>query len=590
MSRSAAAWRFFSRTKRGRAAVAGGLLVILAVGVILAVLPAGPKRQEEPAVTARPGPLLTDQVLPGRQVWGHLIPQGLPNFSQGSDGLNQYGELYPLDLVEGTAATPPRAETGVQRAAAAGLTGMQILQYEANAGTDFVSDWIGQADPTWADKNPDNNFSVAPCLGIGSRVDDAVRLITEYSAFADGHPSASRVDGRLVIFVYGSQDMSPAGWSQVRSRLRTAGVNPFLVGDLGADAQARPYSQRSAPIVARFPAFDASYTFDSTAPASWPDLVAFLNANHRQYAGGMMPGYDRETCADCPYNDAQGTRAYREQWQQNLSSGAHWQTVSTWNDMVERTEIEPTSAWNTTRSDITAFYAAKFRGIAFPRPTAQLYVTSPSYVRLGQAVRAEGLILNGGTSPVKVTTQLVDGNGQAVGTPVSTTVPAGQAADASTPATETIAVMPARRFLRARSTSFDGAGNVLQRVTSAPVVVYTAGDDPTPQLRRLYYSIPAYAALPADPTLTISGDPATGPATAITTAPGGATVRFNEVLQNTRQVFNGFALEKISASLPMISRSIIGSQTITASPHGYYVARVISENEQVGYSDPVYVP
>ncbi len=533
---------------------------------------------------------LTNQALPGRQVWAHVIPQGLPNWSQGSNGLNQYGELYPLDLVNGNYFTPARATTGVPRALAAGLTGVEILQYEANTGSDFVSDWMRQADPTWTDADPNNNFSVAQCLAVSSSEDDAVRLVTQYAAFATGHPSAARVNGKPVVFVYGSQDMSAAGWSRVRSRLATAGVNVFMVADLGADAAARPYSQRAAPMVSLFPSFDASYTFDWTTPALWNDLLSFLNLNRRQYAGGMMPAYDRETCAACPYYDAQGTKIYRQQWEQNLTSGANWQTISTWNDMVERTEIQATSTWNTTRADITAFYAAKFRAIPFPKPTAQLYATTPEYVRLGGAVQAEGLVLNGGSSPVTVTTQLVDGNGQAVGSSVSTTVAPGQAADATTLATEKITSLPARRFVRARTTSYDSDGRVLQSVTSAPVVVYATGDNPSPQLRRLYYSIPAYAAMAQDPTLTISGNPAAGAASATAVAPAGTTVRFNELLQNTRQVQNGFATTTLTTPLPMGSRSIIGGEVIMASPHGYYVARVIDSTEHVAYSDPVYIP
>ena len=447
-----------------------------------------------------------------------------------------------------------------------------------------------QADPTWADADPNNDFQVAPCLGVGGDSAVAVRLVREYAAAAAGHPSAARVGGKLVVFVYGSLDMSPAGWGQVRSQLAAAGVGVFFVADLGADAAARPYSQRAAPIQARFPFFDASYTFDWTPPAMFADLLGFLTANNRQYAGGMMPGYDRETCDDCPYYDGQATKIYRQQWQQNLSSGAHWQTISTFNDMVERTEIEATSSWNTTRSDITAFYSAKFRGIAFPKPSAQLYVTTPQDIRLGGAAQAEGLILNGSTAPVTVTTQLIDTHNQPVGAAVSTVVAPGAAADASTPAAQTVTSMPAGHFLRARATSYDAAGHQLQTVTSAPILIYNPTDAPTPQLRRLYYSIPAYAALPGTVSLTITGNPTTGRATATVTAPAGTAVRFNELLQNTRQAQNGFAANSLSTTIPMTAKTIIGSQKVSAAPNGFYLGRIIDEQEHVGYTNPTYIP
>ncbi len=328
-------------------------------------------------------------------MWAHVIPQGLSNYSLLDE---PYGELYPLDLVNGDESTKPRPTAGVPRAQQAGLTGVEILQYEANQGSDFVSDWMDQADPTWRDADPNNNFSVAPCLGIDASEDDAVRLVTQYAAAAAGHPSAAKVAGKLLIYVYGSQEMSPAGWSRVRARLASANIASYFVADLGADAAARPYSRRAGPITARFPSFDASYTFDWTPPSLFNDLLGFLDSNNRQYAGGMMPGYDRETCDTCAYYDSQGTKSYRQQWEQNLASGARWQTISTFNDMVERTEIEATSSWSTTRADITAFYAAKFRRVRYPQPDPQLYITTPEYIRLGQAPQAEGLVLNGGTS------------------------------------------------------------------------------------------------------------------------------------------------------------------------------------------------
>ncbi len=501
-----------------------------------------------------------------------------------------YGELYPLDLVKGDYFTPARATSGMPRAQQAGLTGVEILQYGGNQGSDFVTDWMKQADPTWSDGDPNNNFSVAPCLAIGAGEDDAVRLVTQYAAAAAGHPSAARVNGKLVIYVYGSQEMSPAGWSRVRARIATAGIGAFLVADLGADAAARPYTQRAAPITALFPYFEASYVFDWTMPAIWNDLMGFLNANARQYAGGMMPGYDRETCDACPYFDAQGTKVYRQQWDQNLTSGAHWQTISTWNDMVERTEIQATSAWNTTRADITAFYAAKFRGIPYPKPNPQLYITTPEYIRLGQAPQAEGLVLNGGTQPVTVSTQLIDATGQPIGAATTATIAPGTAGDATTPAAQTITTMPGRHFIRARTTSYDTNGNQLQTVLSAPILVYTTTDQPTPQLRRLYYSIPAYNALTGTVSLTVTGNPTTGPATATVTAPAGTTVRFNEVLQNTRQAKNGFSTPTLTASVPMPAHPVIGGQQESAAANGFYVGRIIDEQEHVGYSDPVYIP
>lgn len=42
--------------------------------------------------------------------------------------------------------------------------------------------------------------------------------------------------------------------------------------------------------------------------------------------------------------------------------------------------------------------------------------------------------------------------------------------------------------------------------------------------------------------------------------------------------------------IPMGTRHIYpGDQTVTATAQGFYVGRVIDDQERVGYSDPVYV-
>jgi hypothetical protein len=40
----------------------------------------------------------------------------------------------------------------------------------------------------------------------------------------------------------------------------------------------------------------------------------------------------------------------------------------------------------------------------------------------------------------------------------------------------------------------------------------------------------------------------------------------------------------------MPPRTTAGGQLTTAAANGFYVGRVIDEQERVGYSDPVYIP
>ena len=62
------------------------------------------------------------------------------------------------------------------------------------------------------------------------------------------------------------------------------------------------------------------------------------------------------------------------------------------------------------------------------------------------------------------------------------------------------------------------------------------------------------------------------------------------MLQNTRQAKNGFSTPTLTASVPMPAHPVIGGQQESAAANGFYVGRIIDEQEHVGYSDPVYIP
>lgn len=136
-------------------------------------------------------------------------------------------------------------------------------------------------------------------------------------------------------------------------------------------------------------------------------------------------------------------------------------------------------------------------------------------------------------------------------------------------------------------------------MTSAPILVYDAADpnvavvsySTTQRARREYYSIPAARALPGPVQLTISASPVTSPGSAVATVvpPSGVAVRFAEVLQNARQVRNLYAHAPYQVPVPMAAGSIVGGESVAPTAAGLYVARVIDQQERVGYSDPIYV-
>lgn len=540
--------------------------------------------------------LANQAVLGQKRTWAHHIPQGLADYSDmsptGDGSVNSYGELYPLDLVEGGWTTPNRPEHHVPRAMQAGITGVQILQFSSNKGSDFVDEWMDLADPLYNDSDPNNNFLIAPCLEIDTE-DDVVRMVQQYAAVANGRPSAARIDGKYVIYVYGTLTLTPAQWSSARSRLASAGVQTFFVAEMVSAASQYNWTfagkSRLVPYITPTPCMDAWFMFEERPDLFWQEVIDFVNQYNLTYAGGMMPGYDRENMGSSGgYTSSEGTARYRRMSKLYDGSGVTWNNAITWGDLMEHSEVRATSDWNKTRADITAFYDARLRGISYPRPQAELYVTTSKYAYVGDVFGAEAMVLNASSVSVTVKVQLYDQNNQAYGAVASQTVAAHDSGDATTSQSLKAASGDSGKWFRAKAQLFTMGGELLQEVMSAPLCVYAAGSQPSPNLRRIYYSIPSYAALPSGkPSLTISGSPVTGNRTATVTAPQGTQVRFSEVLQNTRQVGNGFAQSPYNVTVPMGSRNV-ATGTISASANGFYVARVIDEQERVGYSDPLH--
>ncbi len=504
-----------------------------------------------------------------KRVWVHVI-QG-PDYNQSEPG-KTHGALYPLGLA--SSSNTNRSIFQINRFKTAGIDGLSVNMFEDQNVSNSLLDWLKVADGT--------GLVVAPCIdGIGHE-DKVVQLVKDYAALASSHSSAARENGKLVIFIFVTGGLSPASWENVRQRIREAGIGTYFVANIDAGlSQYKDFPCRK--ISQYFPAFEAGYVFDDTYMKFWHEILTLFRSFNHTFAGGLEPGYDRET-PNGGEVDALATELYRKGWQAQIDAKIQWTHVATWNDLVEHTEIRPTSDWNFTRSDLTAWYAAIFKGQPAPISSPQLYVTSPQQVHLNQTAPAEALVLNPTEKALTVQIQLFDGNARAVTNVISATVGAGKAAAATIPVKLT--TMPSGRFLRAHATMLKGK-TVVQTVISAPILVYNARFKTN--LRRLYYSIPAQHAIPGKVGLSIPGNPLKGTVTATVTPPSGIAVRFAEVLQNTWEVKNMFNQPPYTTNVPLTNgNQIVGYQVITDDPSGFYMARVIDEQERVGYSDPIY--
>ena len=556
-------------------------------------------------------PAADNAIFPDKKFWAHAIFNGLPEYSDVDDnGLNRfYGELYPLELVKGTWRTPLRSTRGIPRLLEAGITGIQILVIDSPNAFDIIHEYGNLTNSTTNNPDPLKRVQFAGCLQIN--IGDPVELIRGYVTAASNYASAAKINGKYVLYMYASSSevdgFNPAKWAAIRNDNRIKNLPIYYIFDYGLDASQNGNSitaASEAKTSALFPYCDANYLFDDSLQYFWPRFVTFVNKYHRPQVGGVMPGYDRENQGENGgYRDALGTGVYRELLENFRGSGIRWQNIITWNDIVERHEVRPTSDWNKTRSDITAFYSAIHRGIPQPRPQAELYVTVPKAIKVGAKISAEAMVLNGSQQSVTTTIQLFNQAGQALGSVyTSSSIGSNQSGDATTPGNIIASTAQAGQWIRAKAQLKNQAGTVIQEVVSAPICIYPSSANPTAVFRRLYYSTPAYAALQSAATISITNSPVSSPNTskATVTTNGGQSMRFIEVLQNTRQVWMEFDVSSYTTSsvpngqggyadkLPMNPRSSAGGHIVTASAQGFYVGRVIDNQERVGYSDPIY--
>ena len=483
-----------------------------------------------------------------------------------------YGENAPLEQEKGLELRTGTgwAATDIENAKAAAIDGFSVDIFD---GDD--RNYLEQADKV-------GGFLIAPCLDLSTTPDakkesGAIRIIEQNCRAAQGHPSAARIGEAYVIFLYGAGMLPPEAWGRVRAQVARDGFPIFMVAAVEAGGDLSVESKFPKTLMASYlPHFEAAYSFGNTGPW-WNETTALVRESGQLWAGGMMPGYDRET-PNGGFSDARATAAYREEWHRHLASKPVWACISTWNDLAEHTELLPDSDWNVTRSELTHWFSAKFKGVNVGWTQPRLYITTPKIIYRNKTYPAEGLVLNPLSRPVRVSIEILDGAGHPVGSPQTSIVKPKQ--DGAATAAIHMNGFPAGRFLRARATLRMDA-KVIASVLSAPILVLDEMSQPG--YRLTYYSIPARQALPGTVKLAVHTAPDRQTFQAKVVSPH-TRLRFVEVLHNAALIHNFFDTPA-AVTLP---RRDPNGQTVGLTSCGFTIGRVTDSHFRVGYSDPFY--
>jgi hypothetical protein len=184
-------------------------------------------------------------------------------------------------------------------------------------------------------------------------------VAADLEALLDRHgrePGWLRIDGRPVVFVYGSHRVRPPVWDYVRRRLRGGGRDVFLVGDA-----LRP------GLIERF---DALHVYTPVPLlAGGRDLTlayrqwsAIAGAAGRPFIAPVTPGYDDRTIrAPGTLVERADGATYAATWQAALAANPAGVLVASWNEWHEGTEIEPSREQGEQYLGATRQWSERFR-------------------------------------------------------------------------------------------------------------------------------------------------------------------------------------------------------------------------------------
>jgi hypothetical protein len=163
------------------------------------------------------------------------------------------------------------------------------------------------------------------------------QTIVDYCNLAGSHRCAAKTrDGRYIIWLFGSHQLTPDQQSQVLSNARSQGARFYIIGDLGGmDAGGDPVNSltRYASI------WDASYEFLPLDDSDKPGVKGAFVSQGKPFIECVMPQYTRS--GQKIYLPPDGGARYGAMWQEAIQDRAAAVIVVTLNDTGDGSNIMP---------------------------------------------------------------------------------------------------------------------------------------------------------------------------------------------------------------------------------------------------------
>ncbi len=265
------------------------------------------------------------------------------------------------------------------------------VQWAQQAGIDaFVQSWYGpQVENNQTETNFTQLLNVAARYGFAAALDvemtspfihsetDVVAALRHALTVHAAHPAYLRVDGRPVLFFWRQDQYSLATWDSIRQQVDPQHSSIWIAEGINLDYLG-PFDGNHLYSVA----WDAN---PSATLLRWGQRVrdwAAQTNTHRYWVATVMPGYDDRVTgrADAFVRDRAGGAYYRNCWDGAIQSGADWVIVTSFNEWMEGTHIEPSTSYGDFYLGLTGELAAAYRGgsVVVQAPPAEAPAAPPT--------------------------------------------------------------------------------------------------------------------------------------------------------------------------------------------------------------------
>ncbi len=235
------------------------------------------------------------------------------------------------------------------------------------AGIDaFVVSWIGTNNPTdWnlhamLDRAAQVNFKATIDFEVqhfGSR-DAVINALSYVRDNLESHPAFFRDGGKPVLFFWREQNYSVGDWAAIRAAVDPNHNQIWIAEGVDISYQ-QVFDGHHLYSIAWSP--DPNYTLKD-----WSNRVRRAGAN-KLWVATVMPGYsDLGTGRSDKFARARNNGDYyRTTWQAALGSGPDWVIITSFNEWVEGSQIEPSVSYGNLYLDLTRQYAGQFKSGSF---------------------------------------------------------------------------------------------------------------------------------------------------------------------------------------------------------------------------------